>query len=479
MIVFAFQTSRLVRSWLHAGIAVWALPACSAPSPEEPVGVNSSAVRGGEQPQACEWPAVVALDLGCSGALVHPEVVVYAAHCGAGMREVYFGPDADAATRVVAVQRCVTHPRAALGNGFDVAFCLLAEAVDDVPPLRIAAGCELSQLRTGTSATVVGFGVDREGGSFGVKRRANVTIDSTASVTAAQDLVVSADDTGTCVGDSGGPLTIASALASASIEPEERLIALVSAAEHAACGPNTDHYSYLPPLLPWLESTSDRDLTPCFDADGTWHPTVLCTSLTAPLAEATPIGACPPPMSAPVPARTCGSAFPIVHLVDATPPEVEVLMPLEAELVLASKNGVAETALEVKARDAESGVAEVRFQFLDESGVVRVELRDEVPPYRVERVNVPAGAWEMRATARDHARNEREERRTIVVTAPSDTSVGSDTAGCSLPAGAAGRPPSSGGFLLLAALACAACLGRANGCDSRGPARGLVRRKRR
>jgi hypothetical protein len=372
------------------------------------------------------------------------------------MREVYFGPDVETPARVVAVRRCVTHPRAALGNGFDVAFCLLAEAVTDVPPLRIAAGCELSQLRSGVPASVVGFGVDREGGSSGVKRSANVSIEVTGPATAPQDLVVFADDSGTCVGDSGGPLTIDSTLVSDASEPEQRLVAVVSAAEHAACGPNTDHYSYLPPLIPWLESTSGRDLTPCFDADGTWHPTPRCTKAAAQALDHAAGAVCPQPKNSPVLADTCGDAFPSARLADANRPDIQVILPLEAELVLAPENGIAETTLEASARDTESGVADVRFEFLDQSGVVRVELRDEVPPYRVERVYIPEGIWDLRVTARDHALNEREERRTIIVTARSDTAIGSETARCSLPAGAAPGPSTSGTLLTLVALACGA-----------------------
>jgi hypothetical protein len=102
------------------------------------------------------------LDLGCSATLVHPEVVIYAAHCGEGIGSVSFGEALERPERVVATRRCVAHPDAALGNGFDVALCVLAEPVGDVPAIPIAAGCELDAVRMGGAATLVGFGPDQE-----------------------------------------------------------------------------------------------------------------------------------------------------------------------------------------------------------------------------------------------------------------------------------------------------------------------------
>src|SRR5687768_11449769 len=60
-----------------------------SPHPEQARAL-SQGITGGAETQACEWPALAALG-GCSGTLVHPSLVVYAAHCGLAMAEVRFG----------------------------------------------------------------------------------------------------------------------------------------------------------------------------------------------------------------------------------------------------------------------------------------------------------------------------------------------------------------------------------------------------
>jgi hypothetical protein len=417
----ALGAARLACLWLCAGsVLCVALPACGAH--HDPAGGDSAqrdALRGGHEPGSCDWPAVVALDLGCSGTLVHPEIVVYAAHCGQGVHEVSFGPNVDAPRLVVATDHCEAHPEAALGNGYDVAFCVLAEPVEHLPPLRIGAGCELDALRAATSATLVGFGLDRDAGLFGTKRSGEVLLSGvTGDPNAPADLVVAGGDVGSCAGDSGAPLVVDISAGARTTSRQERLIGVVSAADTAACSPATDHYSYLPPLLPWLESASGRDLTPCFDADGTWNPNPRCTESPSQLvsADAEPHAAtCATVVNPLAFASTCGAAFPRERLADVTPPAVALSVPLEREVLLPDDEVALELAVEVSASDADSGVARVRFELADDRGEVRAERRDEVPPYRLERLRLPPGAWNLRAVARDHAQNESEARRSIVV----------------------------------------------------------------
>jgi hypothetical protein len=160
-------------------------------------------VRGGGVAGVCDWPAVVALDLACSGVLVHPQVVVYAAHCGLGVRNIAFGERSDQPARIEPTLRCAAHREAALGNGLDLAYCILQRPVADIDPIPIAANCERSGIVAGAAATLVGFGSNVEGAAFGIKRSAQVTVTSIG-----QELLADSRNAagGACVGDSGAPL---------------------------------------------------------------------------------------------------------------------------------------------------------------------------------------------------------------------------------------------------------------------------------
>ena len=228
--------------------------------------VQRAPIVGGELMPECAWPTAVALMLGrrlCSGTLVHPDIVVYAAHCGIDVDAVYFGENINTA-RAVAVDACFSYPGSNIFNGTDFAYCRLAESVNDVPIVPILMGCEAAVLTQGRAVTLVGFGRDDEA-ALGAKHA------TVARMLAPEGLkaILGGDGLDSCYGDSGGP---------AFVKLDDgawRVFGLTSYGRSQACGPG-GFYALLQHGVPWIEAHSGVDITPCFAADGAWRPNADC-----------------------------------------------------------------------------------------------------------------------------------------------------------------------------------------------------------
>lgn len=369
----------------------------------------SQGITGGVEAQACEWPSLVALG-GCSGTLVHPSLVVYAAHCGLAMAEVRFGTASSLPARVADVSSCRQYPDAQLGDGSDLAYCVLREPVLDVPPSRILAGCELDALSAGTVAQIVGFGVDTTGGDFGVQRAATTRV---ARVTT-DELFLDSSESDTCRGDSGGPVFIE--VASGSESSELRLAGVTSAGSSSECGQGVGHYINLASKLDWLESSSGLDVSPCFDG-ADWSPTPACSRVPGrpslardaerqgqPEARDLPADTvCETPD--PEPSSTCGEAFALPP--DSEPPNLRLHGLEEDSYVHRLEAGQSYLALELvlRVKDEGWGVQQVVITLLGADETPLFERVDEVAPYAIEELRVPPGTFELSVAARDHAGN--------------------------------------------------------------------------
>lgn len=120
-------------------------------------------IYGGEPAKACEWPTSVGLG-GCTGTLVHPRIMLSAAHCRTP-RKVQFGEAyGKSIVKTVSIDWCEKNPDFKMREG-DFAFCYLKKAVTDVPIAPIAYGCEVEQVKEGANIWLVGFGSREDGGS--------------------------------------------------------------------------------------------------------------------------------------------------------------------------------------------------------------------------------------------------------------------------------------------------------------------------
>jgi Trypsin len=73
-----------------AGLACLTLISCSI-DPEAGAAARQATISGGSTVTNGAWPMLGWLDNGCSGVLLAPDLIVYAAHCGSSASSVWFG----------------------------------------------------------------------------------------------------------------------------------------------------------------------------------------------------------------------------------------------------------------------------------------------------------------------------------------------------------------------------------------------------
>jgi len=354
-------------------------------------------IVGGDAVGPCAWPSVVSLGRVCTGTLVHPRLVVYAAHCGDAFTSVEFGnASAPRHARTVATSHCGVHPDGLLpGAGRDFAYCVLETPQYDVPIVPALMGCEAEALTVGADVTLVGFGQSEVG--YGDKRAVTTAIAEVAEL----EIRVGGEGRDTCEGDSGGPAFV-------QLEGGQwRVFGVTSYGD--ACG-DGGYVSLMHQGAAWIEETAGIEITPCFDG-GNWWPTEACggfaTNPSDDLGDW--LSGCAQDPSGL--GQTCGPAFDDQG--DTTPPTVEFDDPMATDVsVHAYDDGVGVHAIALRIDSEPVGV---RW-----SSTATFELA------------LAAGEHELVAVATDRAGNEARAILTVVTEELDEDAdaVDGSTSGC-------------------------------------------------
>ncbi len=375
---------------MGVGLVVLLAPAVAAATTDQlAVDPVYPQVTGGEEVEVCGWPDTVAVTGGgglCTGSLVHPRVVVYAAHCGDGDKQIRFS---ESSTQGISRQTdfCLANPDYIGVNdqAHDWAFCVLEEPITDLPVTPPLFGCELEMVAAGLPVVIAGFGDGGADGPSGTKRWGMTEVVSTLGNT----VNIGGMGLSTCQGDSGGSAFVAMG------DGTWRSLSMTSTGIGGCTGTGGVH-ALMHPAIPWIEEQAQIDITPCHDLDGTWNPTPNCAGFFAggaqgygtwsDFCEGTPVGGA---------AETCGDPFDVVS--DEEPPMVSITAPSNGE-ELATGSLV---SIDIDAIDTGYGVAEV---WVTIEGMEQ-PVRDEYPPYGFADVAFPDGVYEIVAIAEDWAGN--------------------------------------------------------------------------
>jgi hypothetical protein len=231
---------------------------------------GSLRVVGGHQVAPGDWRDAAGVhynhDVGCTGVLIAPDVVLTAGHCTGGVRSVILdSTDYLVPGEEIGVAQQIEYPNS--WSTYDIGVLLLEEAALTAPRM-IAQDCILEDyLYDGAPVTIVGYGAtDIWGTEYDTKLIeaattvadhdcSDISSGCNRSVSPGGELGAAGGGIDACFGDSGGPLYLNT--------PEgDFVVGVVSRAYDYVYAPCEEGGIWVRPdaVLDWIEEVSDRVL---------------------------------------------------------------------------------------------------------------------------------------------------------------------------------------------------------------------------